>query len=124
MIGKNTVLGVAAFWGKRKGLNDFIRLANDLPDEFTIVMVGATQDIRNILPERIITIERTNDPSELRALYSAADVFANPPIQDNFPTVNLEAAACGTPIVTYQTGGIPENAYTPTCVVSKNEYDT
>ena len=49
-------------------------------------------------------------------------MFVNPTIQDNFPTVNLEAVACGTPVVTYDTGGSSESAYTPSCVVMKNDY--
>ena len=50
---------------------------------------------------------------DLAALYSAADVLANPTYQDNYPTVNLESIACGTPVVTYRTGGSPESV-TPT----------
>jgi putative colanic acid biosynthesis glycosyltransferase len=45
-------------------------------------------------------------------LYSLADVFVNPTWEDNFPTTNIEALACGTPVITYQTGGSPE-ALTP-----------
>lgn len=45
---------------------------------------------------------------QLAALYTSADVFFNPTVEDNFPTVNLEAEACGTPVVTYDTGGCRE----------------
>lgn len=41
-------------------------------------------------------------------LYSLADVFVNPTYVENFPNTNIEALACGTPVVTYRTGGIPE----------------
>lgn len=41
-------------------------------------------------------------------LYSLADVFINPTYEDNFPTTNIESLACGTPVVTYDTGGSPE----------------
>ena len=37
-----------------------------------------------------------------------ADVFVNPTYSDNFPTTNIEALACGTPVITYETGGSPE----------------
>lgn len=41
-------------------------------------------------------------------IYSMSDVFVNPTHADMFPTVNLEALACGTPVITYNTGGSPE----------------
>ena len=124
MTGKNVVLGVAANWGKRKGLEVFVRLANELSDDYKIIMVGVTQEIRDILPKRLVTYEKTDSPEELRTLYSAADVFLNPTLQDNYPTVNLEAAACGTPVITYKTGGSPENANTPSCVVEQGDFET
>ena len=49
----------------------------------------------------------------LAKLYSAADVFFNPTVEDNYPTVNLEAEACGTDVVTYDTGGCRETVFRP-----------
>ena len=124
MTGKNVVLGVAAKWDKRKGLETFIRLANELSDDYKIIMVGVTQDIKDILPKRVVTCEKTDSQEELRRLYSASDVFLNPTLQDNYPTVNLEASACGTPVITYDTGGSPESANTPSCVVEQGDFKT
>lgn len=121
--GTNMILGVASAWGERKGIDVFIKLANDLPEKFQIFMVGITEDLQSQLPKRIHVIERTNDRDELRELYSIADVFLNPTIQDNYPTVNLEAIACDTPVITYQTGGSPENSFTPSCVVVQKDYE-
>ena len=56
----------------------------------------------------MLALGPVEDPKELAALYTAADVFVNPTRADTFPTVNLEAAACGTPVVTYDTGGARE----------------
>lgn len=123
MTGYNVVLGVAAEWEKRKGMGTFIRFAKELPDEFKIIMVGVTSELKKTLPNRILALEGTDSQNELRCLYSAADVFLNPTTQDNFPTVNLEASACGTPVVTYNTGGSPENSYTPSCVVEQGDYE-
>ncbi|MBO5263947.1 MAG: glycosyltransferase [Bacteroidaceae bacterium] len=106
------ILGVASTWSKRKGLDDFIRLSNELPDGYKIIIVGLEQTETN--NERICAIKRTTNQEELAEIYTAADVFVNPTTEDNFPTVNLEALACGTPIVTYRTGGSPE------CVNEKN----
>lgn len=56
----------------------------------------------------MVPICRTQNQCELAMIYSLADVFVNPTYADMFPTVNLEALACGTPVITYKTGGSPE----------------
>lgn len=56
----------------------------------------------------IIAIPRTSNTKELAEIYTAADFFVNPTYEDNYPTVNLEAIACGTKVITYNTGGSPE----------------
>ena len=106
--GKKIILGVAGTWSKRKGLDDFVKLSMDLPDDYMVVLVGLS---KNEVPEnsKIRAIERTHNKEELAQVYTAADVFANPTYEDNFPTVNLESLACGTPVVTYRTGGSPES---------------
>ncbi len=103
------VLGVGSIWDKRKGIDDFCRMPKHLPDDVQIVLVGVTEKDRALLPKDVIGISRTENICELAALYSLADVFANPTYEDNMPTVNLEALACGTPLVTYNTGGSPES---------------
>ena len=105
---KKIVLGVASTWEKRKGLDDFIKLSKMLPPKYKIVLVGLTKKQIKRLPENILCIERTNNQKELAEVYAAADVFVNPTYEDNFPTVNLEAEACGTPVITYNTGGCAE----------------
>jgi len=105
---KHIVLGVASAWSRSKGLNDFIALADRLPDDFQIVLVGLTAEQIAKMPRKIISIERTNSLQALVELYSAADVFVNPTYADTFPTVNIEALACGTPVLTYRTGGSTE----------------
>ena len=79
-----------------------------LDNNYQIVIVGLTEKQTGQLPENIIGVSRTNSAEELAAYYSAADVFVNPTYEDNFPTTNLEALACGTPVLTYRTGGSPE----------------
>jgi glycosyltransferase involved in cell wall biosynthesis len=105
---KNYIVGVASVWDKRKGLADFIRLRDLLPKEIEIVLVGLKSKQLSKLPNSITGIERTENISQLAALYSKASVFVNPTYVDNFPTTNIEALACGTPVVTYNTGGSPE----------------
>lgn len=107
---KFVILGVAGIWEPRKGLKDFIHLNNMIDHHnYEIILVGLNkQQIKN-LPEEIIGIERTESIQELTELYSVADVFLNPTWEDTFPTTNLESLACGTPVITYRTGGSVES---------------
>ena len=59
----------------------------------------------------MIGVEHTESLDELVKLYSSADVFVNTTYEDNFPTTNLEALACGTPVITYRTGGSVEAVF-------------
>lgn len=106
---KPYVLGVAYPWDTRKGLSDFFKLRMLLSDEIDIVLVGLSKAQIPELPKGIIGIMRTNSVGELAQLYSGAIAFVNTTYEDNYPTVNLESIACGTPVITYQTGGSPES---------------
>lgn len=106
--GKFIILGVANKWEERKGLKYFFELANMLRDDEVIVLVGLTKKQIKELPKGIIGIQRTNSVKELAEIYTAADVFVNPTFEDNYPTVNLEAQACGTYVITFASGGAPE----------------
>lgn len=106
--GKHILLGVASIWSREKGFDDFLQLSRMLNDDETIVLVGIKNEERKKLPNNIIGISRTENVNQLAELYSVADAFINPTWQDNYPTVNLEAISCGTPVITYRTGGSVE----------------
>lgn len=119
------ILGVAMPWDKRKGLTDFYQLRECLDiNKYDIVLVGLSEEQIKALPSGIIGKTRTNSIEELVRLYCSADVFINPTYADNFPTTNIEALACGTPVITYRTGGSPE-AVTPQigAVVKQGDVD-
>lgn len=105
---KFILLGVATSWGSKKGLHDFIELGKLLKTDYQIVLVGLTKKQIEQLPDNILGIERTESVKELAEIYSESDVFVNPTYEDSFPTTNLESLACGTPVITYKTGGSPE----------------
>jgi len=107
-INKKIVLGVAARWQHRKGLDSMMWLSSRLSKEYQIVLVGIAPGQEETLPSNIIGIPRTNSKEELIALYQRADVFVNPTLADNFPTVNIEALGAGLPVVTFRTGGSAE----------------
>jgi putative colanic acid biosynthesis glycosyltransferase len=115
---KFVILGVVSTWSNMKGLGEFIKL-NELLDSrtYTMVLVGLSKSQITKLPISIIGIEYTENIVWLADLYSGADVFLNPTFEDTFPTTNLESIACGTPVITYKTGGSPESINKDTGIV-------
>lgn len=105
---KFILLAVAFGWNIRKGLDILQNLANRLDSRFQLVIVGTDDIIEKQLPNNVIKIRRTANPKELAKIYSSADLFINPTREENYPTVNMEAIACGTPVITFNTGGSPE----------------
>lgn len=118
-------LGVSFGWNEKKGLDCFVELSRRLDTiKYTIVLVGTDDSVDTILPDSIISIHKTKNQKELAQIYSASDVFVNPTREDNFPTVNIEALACGTPVITYRTGGSPEIIDDSCgCIVACNDID-
>ena len=107
---KYILLGVAFGWGRRKGLDVFIRLAERLdPEKFQIVLVGTDEKVDKLLPPNVLSIHRTENQAQLAEIYSAADLFVNPTREENYPSVNMESLACGIPVLTFRTGGSPES---------------
>ena len=118
MTEKKIVLGVAASWTKRKGLLDLYEIEKYLDmEKYQVVIVGLNARQLNDVPSGILGIGRTENVKELVQIYSGATVFINPTYEDNYPTVNLEALACGTPVVTYKTGGSGESITSETGAV-------
>lgn len=105
---KIVLLAVAGVWNEMKGEKLLYSIASMLNDNYRLVMIGTKSP--KILPANIISIDRTDNLQELVQWYTTADVFVNPTLGDNFPTVNIEAMACGTPVVTNATGGSSEAA--------------
>lgn len=105
---KTIVLFVASVWNEMKGIHLIPQILEGLGDSFVGVVIGKKDE--KILPKTVISIQRTSNVEELAKWYSIADVFVNPTLGDNLPTVNIEALACGTPVVTNNTGGSPEIA--------------
>ena len=121
---KKIILGVAFDWDQYKGLDVFVELARRIPTNYRIVLVGTNEAVEAQLPKSITTIRRTQNQQELAEIYTAADVFVNPTREEVLGMVNIEALACGTPVVTFATGGSPETL-DQTCgvVVPYNDID-
>jgi len=109
VLDKFLILGVASVWTKIKGWDDLLAISKELADDEVIVMVGLNEKQLKSLPANIIGLQRTRNIQELIELYTTSDVFVNLTYADTFPTTNLEALSCGTPIITYRTGGSIES---------------
>lgn len=105
---KFRIIAVSNVWLPYKGIFDIFKLREMLSDEYEITMVGLAPEQVKTLPDGIRGITRTQNVQQLVELYNESDVLINPTYSDTFPTVNLEALACGTPVITYRTGGSPE----------------
>lgn len=121
LVDKKIVLGVSSNWSYWKGLDVFLRLSDCLPEDYTVVLVGLSKENKKDISSKIVAIEKTANKKELAEIYSSADVFLNPTRKDTFPTVNIEALACGLPVVTFKTGGSPEIIDNSCGLVLENE---
>ena len=115
--GKFIVLGASFGWDNKKGLDVFIEMAKRLDDnEYQIVLSGTDLNTDKELPDNIISIHKTTNISEMVDIYSSADLLLNPTREEVFGLVNIEANACGTPVLMFKTGGSPE------CITEKSGY--
>ena len=126
---RHIILGVANVWTDRKGLKYFEQLADIIDDSYVIYIVGVNSNQLRYFNKRyagrIQGITHTESINDLVNLYNNALCYVNLTLEDNFPTTNLEALACGTPVITFRTGGSPESIDEGTCgyVVDKGRVD-
>ena len=120
---KKIILGVAAVWDKRKGLEDFINLSKVIDNSYVIVLVGLNDKQKQMLPQNIIGISRTENIEELANLYTYANVLFNPSKEESFSLVTIEAMACGTPVIVYKYTAPKELIPDFACKIIRDEND-
>lgn len=108
---KKIILGVAYVWNENKGLNDFIELSKILDQDYIILLIGLRSEQISKLPSNILGITKMTDQKKLAEFYSFADVFVNPTKGEALGLTNIEALACGTPVITYNSGGAVESIF-------------
>ena len=116
---RKVCLAVSNVWTSQKGYLEYMKLSEILPDDWVLVMIGLTEKQLAKLPKNVIGIARTSSKEELAQWYSTADVFVNLSLEDNYPTVNIEAQACRLPIIGYKTGGMVEQLIDQDYLVEK-----
>ncbi len=123
LTNKILLLGVANSWSQRKGLNIFIDLSKRLENNYKIVLVGLTKEQIKRLPSNIIGIQRTESNKELAEIYTAADFFINPSLEETMGLVTLESLACGTPVIVSNSTAVPE-VVTNECGIVVSNYNS
>lgn len=106
---KFVILGVANVWNSRKGLSYLLDISEKLGNEYKVVILGVSEKQKRNLPSNVVGITQTNDIHQLAEIYTAADLFVNPTLEETLGLVNIESLACGTPVVTFNSGGSPES---------------
>lgn len=106
--GQKMILGVANVWSESKGLRIFNFLAEQLNDSYSIVLVGIDKKDSAKLNPRIICINRTADKHELAEIYTAADLYLNPSVEETMGLTTVEALACGTNVMVLDSTALPE----------------
>ena len=79
---------------------------NGVDDLFLISIGKGRPAIDSVVPS--LHLGSISNDQRLAEVYSAADLFAIPSLQDNLPNTIMESLACGTPVVGFAVGGIPE----------------
>lgn len=121
---KTVLLGVASKWGERKGVRDQLALIESLGDPYRLVLVGVSEEQKKGFPAKVLGILRTENARQLAEIYTAADYLINTSYEETYPTVNLEAQACGTPVIAYDVGGTKETITTvESYIVPVGRYD-
>lgn len=124
LLGKRVIFGVSAFWEKRKGIDDMIGLSKILDGDSRMILAGICNARAGKIPERVLSYGQISSAEGLRQLYAVADIYLNPTYDDNYPSTNLEALACGTPVLTYDTGGSAESALLFGRTVKKSDIES
>ena len=123
-IDKKLLLAVGNPLWTLKGRDYLLRLIDELPNKYYIVLIGALEeDVQNLKNRKNVLVLPRISRDQLVEFYSAADLFVNPTLADNFPTVNLEAQACGCPVVAFDSDGTPETIAPSGVVVPRKDYE-
>lgn len=112
---KKMILSVSDGWNQRKGWDKLLQVVERAPEDWVFVVVGVNRKQIKKLPKNMLGFERIWNKRELIEIYSAADVFFNPSVEETFGLVTAEAMACGTPVVVMNSTACPELIKTENC---------
>lgn len=110
------LFGAANINHTRKGINYLIEALHkiretesDMNQVIQVVMFGKSKDFDfKRIPFPVISLPIINSESDIAEIYSLADVFVLPSLEDNLPNMAMEALSCSTPVVAFDTGGVKD----------------
>lgn len=105
---KKILVASGTTWIKSKGLDDYILLAEMLPSDYQLILVGINETISKNISSKIKCIKRTESQIELAEIYSAAEILLCLSYQESFGLTPIEAMACGTPSIVYSNTALNE----------------
>lgn len=111
---KIILFGASGIGDYRKGFDLFLEAIKKLPAmiqgrDIELAVFGHAQNLNQVKTSyKLNHLGHLNNPAELAAAYSAADVYVIPSREDNLPNTMLESLACGTPVASFNVGGIPD----------------
>lgn len=112
---KVVLFGAANIMDRRKGISYLVDALNKLKIDYQgattieVVIFGKNKSFDvALLPFKVIEVGIITSQTDLAGLYSLADVYVSPSIEDNLPNTIMESLACGTPVAAFNTGGIPD----------------
>lgn len=106
--GKTILLAASTSWAKQKGFDDYLKLSNLLSPNEVIVLVGLSDNLKAILPNNIIGVERTENIKQLAKWYATSDIVLNLSYQETFGLTSVEGFMCGKPTLVYNATASPE----------------
>ena len=94
----------------RKGFKELVRALSLMPNTENLVLLGIGDKAEAVTdaPFQVFQIDYISGDDQVALIYSAADITAVPSQQDNLPNTMVESLSCGTPVVGYRVGGIPD----------------
>lgn len=120
---KKVILCVANVWSDRKGLPKVIELSSKIDTaRYAVVVIGLSKKQMTQMPETVIAIERTANIEELIRWYSLADIYFNTSTEETLGLTTIEALACGTPALVFNSTAIAETI-DETCGIIMDDFE-
>lgn len=109
--GKRVILGPAGKWLAPINRELLEKVSQGLPDDTVLLLFGYSGTPGSVTLRNVQTVGFMTDKTDLAKLYSTADLFANCSREESLGLINIEAQACGTPVISFANTGLAETIH-------------